>query len=148
MWVSSKPKSSADYFWSSDRQTKSLHSQKEGDERKKAREEEEPQSVKLNLITPICHGYIWTHTAADLLVQMMQKQSKGEIFLTGFAILFKQQAGKRHLPWIYVASVGLHEEIDSHLTRCMHKRTHANQKCLMILALQYKNKNTPLDFIY
>lgn len=62
---------------------------REEDERKKAREEEEPQSVKHNLIAPICHGYTWTHTAADLLVQMKQKQSKGEMFLPGFGILFK-----------------------------------------------------------
>lgn len=54
--------------------------QREEDERKKAREEEEPQSVQPNLITLICHSCTWTHTAADLLVQMRQKQSKGEIF--------------------------------------------------------------------
>lgn len=53
---------------------------REEDERKKAREEEEPQSVEHNLITPICHAYIWTHTAAELLVEMMQKQSRREDF--------------------------------------------------------------------
>lgn len=73
---------------SSDRQTKSICSQRVEDERKREREEEEPQSVKHNLITPSFHGYTWTHRAADLLVQMMQKQSKGEIFfqaLTSFS---------------------------------------------------------------
>lgn len=44
------------------------------------KEEEEPQSVKYNLVTPICHGYTWTHTAADLLLQMIKKQNKGDIF--------------------------------------------------------------------
>lgn len=48
----------------------------------------ELQFVKHNLSTPICHGYTWTHTAADLLVQIMQKQNIGEIFfqtLTSFS---------------------------------------------------------------
>lgn len=50
------------------------------------REEEDPQSVKHSLVTPICHGYTRAHTAADLLVQMMKNQNKGEI---SFDVLFK-----------------------------------------------------------
>lgn len=103
LWVSSKHRSSADYFWSncSDKQTKTACSQRERGregERKKVREEEEPQSVKHNLVTPFCHGYTWTRAAADLLVQMMKKQNKTEIFLPDFDMLFKWQAGKKLLP--------------------------------------------------
>ena len=81
---SSKQGSSADSFWSntSDRRAESICSQRktEEDERKEAKEDEQPRYVKSNPITPICHGYTWTHTAADLFVQMMQRQNQGEIF--------------------------------------------------------------------
>lgn len=81
VWVSSKKRLSADYIWSnrSDKQTEFVCSQgKIGKWGRRKRRK--PQSVRHNLITPICHSYTWTHTAADLLVQMMQKQNKGEIF--------------------------------------------------------------------
>lgn len=86
LWVCSKQKILSrllliKHFW----QATPMYPKREGererkeDEGEKVGEEEEPQSVKHNLITPICHGYTWTHAAADLLVQMMQKQNKGEI---------------------------------------------------------------------
>lgn len=90
LWVCSKQKILSrllliKHFWQAtpmypERERRESEREWEENEGRRRGEEEEPQSVKHNLITPICHSYTWTHTAADLLVQMMQKQNNAEIF--------------------------------------------------------------------
>lgn len=108
--------------------------------------------LKYNLMSPICHSYIWKHIAADLFVEMKWKQSKGNFFFlisyNHFNITSKQQAERQLLPSENVAPFcWLHEVTESLITPYMRKCTHAKQ-FLMIQILRCKARGTPWIIIF
>lgn len=80
------------------------------------------QSVKHNLVTPICHRYTWTHTAADLLVQMVKEQNKTESFFTMMTSFSSDRLEKGFCLKIHCQPLWGPRSHSTYLNTCMHNR--------------------------